>query len=407
MKLFSGPVLTGLIILIASNFILAQTRQKPATVTLLDGSSSSGMVVYKNWEESPSSFSYRKNGTGNWLKLDTTNLRSLRIDDASAQVLFENHKIRVETTQLSTAKIFTKRIPEYENRQVMLRCLVKGKTSLYSADFGFSNVFYVGKDDETPFLLINRSFEENFRVYTDASFRRQIADSLKNCVDSVKALRLQYSSQSLIHVVENCNNTKSSFSQYSKKVKTRFGIIGGVNTSTIKYFERNDINPPAALMLDTKPGLHIGAFADIAVSRNVKKMSVYIEGTYTTLSGTKSAQFRDDLIHTYDVSLGYLKVSTLARYTFPSQKFFVNAGITNSMAIKTKQTDSYDFFSQHNVNPIYPEIRRYSQGLAGGFGFLYHRIGIEARYETATGISPYSIRNNKLQFFYGLLSYSF
>ena len=90
-----------------------------------------------------------------------------------------------------------------------------------------------------------------------------------------------------------------------------------------------------------------------------------------------------------------MKLNTLLRFTQPvgAGTIFINAGISNAYAMQLKSEKSVrqQFYSTERTttSELFPNPRRYEQGLVAGVGASFKKLSAEARYETSNGFLVY------------------
>lgn len=148
-----------------------------------------------------------------------------------------------------------------------------------------------------------------------------------------------------------------------------------------------------------------GIFLDIRESRNFGKWSINNELLYT------SFDFQDSYtpstspfpIET-ELAYSYLKLNTMVRYRFLSQKVivFMNAGISNGFALsETNSRKGGGFGDDRAVK----ETRKYEQSLLAGIGALAKKFSIEFRIEKGNGMSNMTNLSSASTRLYFLLGY--
>ncbi|MBE7176734.1 MAG: hypothetical protein INR69_10035 [Mucilaginibacter polytrichastri] len=101
----SLPVRQVLILLMLLTFgsalhAAAQSNARPAKVFFSDGHTENGLIEYRNWESSPTSFLFRSEKGSAFQKLDTAQVSAFEVRDQALSVRFEKHTLTVEVTNM-------------------------------------------------------------------------------------------------------------------------------------------------------------------------------------------------------------------------------------------------------------------------------------------------------------------
>lgn len=388
--------------------VYAQKNARPATVFFSDGHTENGEIDYKDWYISPSEIQFRKDNSSAFTRLNPTQVNAFELHGDGLDLRYENHTVDVETTSLSAKNVFDKRVPDLQKRNVFLRCLVKGNNDLYSANFGFQDVFYVRSDNGRLFALINRRFEERGNIFTDSSYHQQIRDSLQLCADTKRVAGTNYTEKDLISLLKICGSVSKVYGQERAALKNDYGLFAGVALAQVRYREPADGEGlfPDRMNTDPSAGFQAGVFADINLSRSRKRYSLYFEGAYARYGGTARGTSRYNQDFTYDVRFDYFRLNSLFRYTFSPVPVFIQAGAISGFLLTARQTAAYPGRNGTQTRDIYESLRSFSVGAAGGLGYVYGRIGVQARYEILNGNSSYLTRTNTIQVFSAQVNYT-
>jgi opacity protein-like surface antigen len=112
---------------------------------------------------------------------------------------------------------------------------------------------------------------------------------------------------------------------FANAQKTRFGVKGGLNISTVVG---GGVDDTKSLI-----GFHVGGFAEIHV---VEKFFIQPELLYSTQGTKVDGPFGNDS----DVKLNYLNIPVLAKYYFIENKFSVEAGPQLGILLSAKSDGS-------------------------------------------------------------------
>lgn len=150
---------------------------------------------------------------------------------------------------------------------------------------------------------------------------------------------------------------------FANAQKTRFGVKGGLNISTVVG---GDVDDTKALV-----GFHVGGFAEIHV---VQRFFIQPELLYSA-QGTKVDGIGSDA----DIKLNYLNIPVLAKYYIVDNKFSVEAGPQLGILLSAK-ADGHDIKDFTRSTDI-------GFNLGAGYNFT-DNLSVGLRY--TIGLSPLS-----------------
>ncbi|MBE7176732.1 MAG: PorT family protein [Mucilaginibacter polytrichastri] len=392
----------------------AQSNWKPAEITFQNGSTVAGLIEYHNWDVAPASVLFRTDKTTSSNRIKADSIQFVTVKDQNISALFEYHSIKVEITKSSTGSYFDERTPEYAERGLLLRCLVKGKYSLYVTYLNNRNVYYLSNRDNIPYELINRSYllktynkrydVHQSHIQLDSRFQGQF--NVLGCADAVAVNRATYTRKSLISLVKKCNGDAETFIASTFTLKNRFGLVAGPTFAGSAYHESSEFGHrlDKDAFVSGSAGLYIGVFGDFMMSKQVQKFSVYIEASYSQVKSSGTVALIDTKDYVYRANLNYGKISVMPRYYFASKRAFLNVGPAVSIALSGTQTKTD---TAEITKPIYENLRKLTIGGVGGAGVSFKNFSLEGRYEVNTGFSPFPRYGNTLHIVSVLAGFSF
>ncbi|MEG2100617.1 MAG: porin family protein [Flavobacterium sp.] len=148
---------------------------------------------------------------------------------------------------------------------------------------------------------------------------------------------------------------------FANAQKTRFGVKGGLNISTVVG---GDVDDTKSLI-----GFHVGGLAEIHV---VEKFFIQPELLYSAQGTKVDGPLGTDA----DLKLNYLNIPVLAKYYFVENKFSVEAGPqlgillsakadSNDIKDRTRSTDfGFNFGAGYNFTDNFSVGLRYTVGLS-------------------------------------------
>ncbi|GAA6767202.1 porin family protein [Flavobacterium johnsoniae] len=154
---------------------------------------------------------------------------------------------------------------------------------------------------------------------------------------------------------------------FANAQKTRFGVKGGLNISTVVG---GDVDDTKALV-----GFHVGGFAEIHV---VQRFFVQPELLYSAQGTKVDVPFGSD----GDIKLNYLNIPVLAKYYIVDNKFSVEAGPQLGILLSAK--------AEGNDIKDYTRSADLGFNLGAGYNFT-DNLSVGLRY--TIGLSPLSDRD--------------
>ncbi|MBE9466519.1 hypothetical protein ACFP1I_23845 [Dyadobacter subterraneus] len=388
---------TSLLLLIAfCKTVSAQKNYEPGFVIVNQKDTLRGFINYKNWSKNPETISFKT-----VLEADETTYGTA--DISGFQVHGENYlKATVdkdispsndEDLSYSSKAIITK---------VTVFLLVEYlglKRFYYLKDADNKVQMYIGNGPDEFELLDNYRYrvENGIKsgVISSARYKNQLKVFFQDCPSLDKSFtNLRYSPSDIESLFKTyyskCSLEKSEIAFVQEKIITEAGVLVGL-TRTKTAFKGN-IQGLTDLDYSASNNLTVGGFLNFVIPRTRKRFSINNELTYnsykTTAPGMKY-YIPKDLVLDYS----YINLKNMFRYKIPvgTVSLFINLGVSNGMAIKSKN--------------FIGDSRKYEQGLLAGIGGYYNKFSFELRHENSNGMSVYKYFQSTIKRNYLILAY--
>ncbi len=414
-------------------------------VVTTNGDTIYGFVDYRNWEKNPDNIAFKIQLTDKPISHTPLSIKSFGVADE----LYASGIVQIDLSPINTDKLEYGKELKIKIDTTFLQSIVLGKKSLYFyRNKARRELFYIWQDTSFVLLEYKRYLAESGRpggetiaentdsgnykpvsyvtyesktiVKENNRYLSQLAVYLKDCPTIQKEFAgLKYSVKSfqkLFFTYYDCVEKPMEFHKKEEKVRAEFGLIAGATFNNLEFTGDQSIN---LTNLDFKidPSYSIGVYANLVLSRNQRKWSFYNELAFSpyAVDNYYEIYISENEYAYYTTTLGYsyLKLNSMARFTYPFGKTFVfiNAGMSNGFAIsETNQLYvEKKFYSTETeeYRPVMKDTRLYEQGIIAGLGGKYDKFSFEFRYERGNGMSAIMNLNSKTTRYLCLLGYKF
>jgi len=404
------------IIMIAANYqnlTFGQNNFKSAILILNNGDSLAGEIDYRNWKQSPAKITFRKDAVSQSETYSPTEVSSFRVSDE----IYYGATALVDKCSDIDGELHLSRDIITASRAIFLTTAISGNKSLYYYDDGIVH-FYIRKNENFELLrykkYIRRGDSKEF-IETNNDYMAQLSAYLSDCLSiNSKIEKTTYDLPSLNKVFlayYACSASSTAYSLPKQKTALEFGLLAGISNSTLRM-----VNEPASEgKFKGSTNFSGGLFFDIILPRNLKKISINNELSYTSYSAesyTEQITNQNSYVTTSrKLAFAYIKMNNMARYRFllKNANLFLNTGLTTGLAISnTNQkeifTKSYSS-EQTKRSAVISSPRTYEQGYLLGIGGKMKRLSIEARMEKSNGMSPSVRLKTAVTRYFALLGY--
>jgi len=420
------------IIAVAFQFIFlsanGQENYVPGYITDLNGDTIKGLINYKNWNKNPDIIYFKKETTDPGTSYNPLNIRCFSVLDE----MYISAVVDIETSPVLTAKLKPDPELHFAKDTTFLQTMIDGQKSIYYLkDRTGKSHFYI-RDSTFQLLIFKRYFKVvngKNGVAENRNFLGQLTNYLSDCPDiRKKIVKTEYDKISLEKLFVSCygsasyNNQKNlepesiTFQKKTEKPKTKFGLLGGMTSTSIKF---ESVIHENLTKSDFQPSQRLtgGVFLDIILPRLQDKWSVCNEMTLTGyLFKGDFLDFETNERHTmYHSTIGfsYLNMNHMVRFTYPVKKFhvFANTGISYGRIIRSKNflKKEIKYYSDDivEIDEALNYVRPFEQRFNAGIGARLSNISCEFRYEIGNGVASTIQLSSTTQRLYFILGYRF
>lgn len=334
----------------------------------------------KTGEGTPQQFSYSTDPASTLQEVAASDVEKIELKDGtiyesysvSVPVMLKDYLSRTESDYAFAGnwlkgKAFTERVLE-------------GKISLYQFidRFGFPHFFYKQAMDSTITLLQNKTrINEAGEVIYDQAYKNQLAFLQSDYCSTHSVGNFDYTAKAMVAAFTEFNrcagitvNTRS-FSE-TQKVKAKIGLLGGLLSSALGYYDfKRSVNPT------------VGALITFTQGKTNPGNTISVEAAYQSFN-----QVSDSIIYAISHSQTKINYSLIALNTVgqfhlqhKKQSLFVEAGINFNYAFTHTITTSTKDVVFNSVRTAQSEGGNlFYFGVLGGAGYDFSRLSLHLRY---------------------------
>jgi hypothetical protein len=291
---------------------------------------------------------------------------------------------------------------------------ISGKICLYSFTDENKSHYFVQKPGGPVTELFDRKYrlvkDEGTFDAEDRNYIHQLQELMEDCPNlSYNLLDVPYTVDALKRTAQAYNNGcgkkgKTLYKSETREGRLEIALLAGTGYSGISVNSSSVGNPlDVSNPIKSQYAFTGGIGFDYFLSKTAKKFSIVgmilyqrtqaSESQYTEY-GSPTAYTRTSLAIDYSS----LHVDLLCRYSFPLKGPllpFINGGLTFFDNISNRNNGSIDEFYDNahhvtNADPFQGGFKNFQEGLEGGAGLRYKRMGLEYKYETLTDLGSYS-----------------
>lgn len=395
----------------------------PGYVLLNNGDTLHGLVESGNWVKAPLKVRFRKSATAEIHTYSPLLIHSFRIKGGDWYFSFVGD---IDPSSLQDDQLTYDPFPDTLRVAMFIRSIVMGKMSLYYArDMNDRLHLFIQKDGGAIMELKYKKYYADEKVVADFRnqitrraimanqiYKEQLTNLMADCPPvsiGIVSQPLAYAKNDMMQIVMEYNKCKSSRTTYSEKKESwrlEVRAHAGINFSGLKFESTADTYTGNAVM-DHALGYAIGLSVNAVIPRTNNSWGIYNQlllRNYHASGTTGTAPFKMQLPLTMD--LMYVKLATMARYQFQGAVLqpFLQAGITNGLALKTTNlvTDSAGITSD-----FLPYFRTYEQGILIGTGIQWKNVAAEVQIEFSNAMSGSPAVKSAFTTWYVTMAYRF
>ncbi|WP_031526409.1 outer membrane beta-barrel protein [Dyadobacter crusticola] len=409
-------------LLITFHYAKAQKSFEPGYLLVFANDTLNGYVDYKNWSRNPETISFRS-APGDAAK-------TYGLDEIEGFYVHGERYIKAEvdvnTSPSTIDELSHSPLPKLEKRTAFLMFINSGPKSLYYLKGRDDRVqLYISDKPGVYELLVDHRYlasNASKQVVTVNQYRDQLKKFFSDCEGVMTDKRkIFYSSKAISQLFDRyyaqCASTKPAVSYKSPTSVSQFGVVAGLSGSRLSF---EGVYDPRLVNGNFPVSYHAtgGLFLNLLVPRLKQRISIYNELAFVSYktSIVDETRYAGENYNRWTSTMGYnyIKLANMVRYYIPAGglKLFVNAGISNALAISETNEEIIEsrFYNPQPVvsrNIVLGATRKHELGLVAGVGATYRKFGAEFRYESTNGMSSLLDLKSKVKRSYFLVSYRF
>ncbi len=382
----------------------AQENYLSGYVLQLNGDTLKGFIDYRNWDKNPDKVDFKSSLDDNSTSFSNRQIKEFGVSDevyVSAIVQSDIATVRVNVLDDNGEMIL-------DTISVFLETVISGSKSLFCYKNANGKIEYYIKHDMNYVLLIYKEYSgiQNGKpgIIENKRYLNQLSAYLQDCSTiQSKLIHADYARSYLEEVFQyyySCTNSVIKFKKEKEGLILDFGLFTGFSLTNLKI----RCNEPAFNYLSNveyKKSLKLtgGLSLDIIFPRSRQRWSVYNElqfvsfkfnGKYLdVLNASNSTENNTEL------KASYLKLNNMIRYKglIGRTTFFVNAGISNGLAIdvvnNNRKVVKYYTTTTIEEEKALSGFRAHEQSFLAGLGVRMNKFSFEVRIENGNGFSDF------------------
>lgn len=399
-------IIQSTLLVLASLLVEASYSQKnflPGYIVSITGDTIHGFVDYRNWDKNPKSISFKSSSGDEIINYPVMGIKRFHVLDER----YESAIVRAESSPYQLDQLGYDKELNFRTDTIFLQAIIEGDKSLYYyKDKNAKEHFYIRSGAEFE-LLVHKKYlrEEDGKdmVKTNKKYIDQLNLYFNECSTlREKAYVSEYKKKNLeklFSLYYKCTKTGVSFKKKERMV-TEMGFLAGASMTSLSFIS-SDAQFVYVAAADYKKSINFsgGIFFDAVIARNQGKWSINNELFLTSykIKGRYNDYENENKYTYYDLTMGhtYIKMNNMIRFRYPvaQQLFYINAGISNGIAISEindRKTESKFYTTEKTEkDKVLNDTRKYEQGFILGLGTKVRKFSFEARYEQGNGMSEY------------------
>ena len=385
-----------------------------------------GFILDTNPYNNPDQIKFKKSLSDKPIDISLENLKEFKIDNDYKYIRYTvNYDFDRVVNKNNELQIYGKD-PSLVNKTVLLKTLVEGNVSLYSAIIQDVVFFYIkDRNDEFPILLVYRKYNLGSSFEENNNFRKQLYDKLKSENLLINDFfKISYNEKELIKIFEKANKQDSSFvdqqiNEEKHKNKFYYKVFSGLSSFSFPVQYRTEFNLSPSKKEITLP--IIGAEFSQVLGINSKRSELFCRVFYQkgkTDSNYKSIVYSPTLNagsiteYTFTSEFSIINFSAGYRYAFVNgikHKFLVDGAIGFSSVLNGDFTLDYTIQYTGNNNQQPSELKLSSALFFNlGIGYVFNnKYGVNIEYSTPKDfLNRYSDLNGSFSNFNLIFTYT-
>jgi len=351
----------------------AQVTFDRGTITDISGKTIDCLIRNEGWVNSPASVSYKLSDNSEVQTLTVKDIKEFRIDSIASYV---RAKVKVDMSSSNVAYYSTKRDPEWQEMDVLLKVLVEGqKARLYSWRSKNLQRFFYSRPDGTIEQLVYKKYIVDEKSFINNRYREQLKQLAEQtgAVD-LDASGVQYDTSSLISFFMAVNGQSAKKMIRKEKGDFNLRVAAGLTMAGVKYGNGSDVKE-----------------FDSAVNPNFSMEAEYIFGfnrsKWAVIAGIGFTSYKPDpisMVSQNDTTLDYTSIEIpvgLRYYMFLSHdtRLSLDGGIMTAVPVNADFKDTYSTLEIETGRNVFLSA-----------SFDWKRFGIRLRYNSQRELIVYN-----------------
>jgi len=330
-----------------------------------------------DWYRNPTSIEYKLQDE--ILTKKISEIIEFQINDDSK---FIRSEVQIDVSTQTLNNLSRTRNPEWENKLLLLKVLIEGEASLYSYDNSIGIKYFYKKNPTAKIeqLVYKKYIGSKLNdIFYNYNYIYQLNADV-NCEDNkVDIKSVTYTKGDLISHFKKyneCLNSNITFQVKSKPTKYNLYAIGGISNNNIELESPNRI-----IKYDNAVSLRLGIIGEIRLPFNNYKWGVFAEAHYQTFKTEGLNERKAPIYSTSPATISTINYSAII--TSVGLRHYFNLNKNSQLLVE----GSYSFYDIPITREIYigqgflDQVNIKAGGdIALGFGYMYKKIGISARY---------------------------
>ena len=402
--------------------VMAQ-QFKPGYVLLNNGDTLHGLIQTENWGKAPLKVQFKASATETLHTYSPLLIHSFRIKGGDWYFSYVGD---IDPSSLNDDQLDYNPFPDTVRVAMFIRSVVMGKLSLYYArDYNDRVHLFIQKDGGATRELNYKKYYIEERVLADYRnqitrrtimanqiYKEQLTNLMADCpavAIGIVSQPLSYSKNDIMELVveyNRCKSAKTSFVEKKEAWHFQVRAHAGINYARLQFKSATNTYIGGATM-ENALGYAFGLSLNAVLPRTGNSWSIFNElmlRDYNSTGVSGTAPFKEQ--RPVKMDLIYVKLGTMIRYQFTGSAAqpFLQAGITNSVALKTTNLETDSSGLTYNFLQYF---RTYEQGLVFGTGIEYKSVTWDLLLEFSNAMSGYSDVKSGFTTWYVMMGYKF
>ena len=391
---------------------IAQEKFKPGAIIRNNGDSTTGFIYNTGINRNPDEILFRASINDQPVKYTADEISGFVVDNRlyRSAVVAKNAEL---PSPVPTDAGFV-----LAKDTVFLQVLIEGAKSLaVFRDKSTVYNFYIGTDTGYHLLLYKkylRSSGGNSFMVDINLYKNELNDYLAGCSDISKHISdAKYKQAELLKVFNEyykCRNLTAKYKRVPERTKREFGVLLGATVTRLRFL---DSYPMSYFDFPSSTTFTGGVFLNIVLPRNLKKLSINNELTYSSYKTKATAEYSSiydpyKLKDFRKIGASYVKLNNLIRFTMSAggPSLYLQAGISNGIVVsKTNYAKAeiirFNTSQGFRESPAVGTFRNLENGFIAGIGAMLNRCLIDARWEASRGMASGDCRVSRYSLLLG------